>query len=166
MKAGHDIRWAKFGALALFAAALLTGIPRGARAEATPPAAVERLYRAGRYEQAVEQLQAAVGKNPGDGSLHFWLGRSFFELRDFSRAVASLEKATTIEPANSQYHHWLGRACGRKAEESNPFSALGLARRTHREFESAVRLDSSNLGAQRDLIRYLLLAPGIVGGGK
>jgi len=166
MSAGLSIRRAVFATLALCAAAFVTSFPPPARAAVTPLDAVERLYRAGRYDQAIEELQAAVGKNPRDGSLHYWLGRCFFELRDFARAVVSLEKATTIEPANAEYHHWLGRACGRKAEESNPFSALGLARRTHREFETAVRLDPSNLAAQRDLIRYLLFAPGIVGGGE
>jgi tetratricopeptide (TPR) repeat protein len=73
----------------------------------------------------------------------------------------------TLEPNLSEYHDWLGKAYGRKAEEVNRFSAfssISLARKAHREFEAAVRLDAGNLEAQRDLIRYLLNAPGIVGG--
>ena len=156
----------RLAALALFAGTLVASVAPTARAEVAAPEEVARLYHAGHYDQAVEALQAAVGKDPRDASLQYWLGRCFFELRDFARAMASLEKAVTIEPANAEYHHWLGRACGRKAEESNPFSALTLARRTHHEFETAVRLDPSNLAAQRDFIRYLLFAPGIVGGGE
>jgi len=153
------------GLLALLFGALLVVSAMAGPIEPGAPQEIERLYQAGHYAQAVEGLQAAVAKTPQDGSLHYWLGRSFYELREYSRAISSLERAVTLEPDNSEYHHWLGKACGRRAEESNPFSALGLARRTHHEFETAVRLDRSNLAAQRDLIRYLLAAPGIVGGG-
>ncbi len=156
----------RLAALAWLALCLTASFAPAARADTPPPEDAAKLYYGGHYDQAVEALQAAASKDPRDASLEYWLGRSFFELRDFARAIASLERAVTIEPANSEYHHWLGRACGRKAEESNPFSALALARRTHHEFETAVRLDPSNLAAQRDFIRYLLFAPGIVGGGE
>lgn len=129
------------------------------------PAEIAQFYQAGHYDQAVEALQAAIGRSPQDASLQYWLGRSYYEKSDYSKAISSFERATNLEPANSQFHLWLGIACGRKAEESNMFSAFGLARRTHHEFQTAVQLDSSNLEAQRDLIRYMLFAPGFLGGG-
>jgi tetratricopeptide (TPR) repeat protein len=153
-------------AMAIVVSGLVVCSSWAAPTEPVIPENVGKLYHAGHYDQAVEALESAVGKQPRDASLHYWLGRSFFELRDFARSMSSLEKAVAIEPANSEFHHWLGRACGRRAEESNPFSALGLARRTHHEFETAVHLDAKNLAAQRDFIRFLLLAPGIVGGGE
>ena len=133
------------------------------------PADIERLYNGGLYRQAAEALNAAIQRDPQESSLHYWLGRCFYELRDYNRAVSSLERAVTLEPGRSDYHDWLGKAYGRKAEETNrftPFSAMSLAHKTHREFEAAVRLDETNLEAQRDLIRYLLNAPGIVGGSE
>jgi tetratricopeptide (TPR) repeat protein len=101
--------------------------------------------------------------------LHYWLGRCFYELRDYNRAVSSLERAIALEPDRSDYHDWLGKSYGRKAEEANrftPFTSISLAHKTRREFETAVRLDANNLEAQRDLIRYLMNAPGIVGGSE
>jgi tetratricopeptide (TPR) repeat protein len=133
------------------------------------PPEIQRLYDAGRYREAVEALQSAVAANSMQAPLHYWLGRSFYELRDFSRAVSSFERAVALDPDRSEYHDWLGRACGRKAEETNlfaTFSSLALARRASREFATAVHLDSGNLEAQRDYIRYLLNAPGIVGGSE
>jgi len=153
------------GPAAFLLGALVVGPLLAGPIESKPPEEIERLYQGGHYTQAVEGLQAAVAKTPQQASLHYWLGRSYYELREYSRAMSSLETAVMIEPDNSEYHDWLGKACGRKAEESNPLSALGLARRTHHEFETAVQLDRSNLVAQRDLIRFLLAAPGIVGGG-
>ena len=133
------------------------------------PSDIERLYNGGLYRQAAEALNAAVQREPQESSLRYWLGRCFYELRDYNRAISNLEHAITLEPDRSDYHDWLGKSYGRKAEETNRFSAfssMSLAHKTHREFETAVRLDENNLEAQRDLIRYLLNAPGIVGGSE
>lgn len=150
----------------LLAARLARALPVGLGALSPDIAA---LYSAGQYRQAAEALEAAVERNPQDASLHYWLGRCFFEIRDYSHAISSLEQATTLDPDRSEYHDWLGRACGRKADESshsNMVSALSLARRTHKEFESAVRLDANNIDAQRDLIAFLTNAPASLGGGE
>jgi tetratricopeptide (TPR) repeat protein len=151
---------------------LLSGPVAGPATAASAPAAqsesspdVEHLYNAGLYQQAVRFLQAGIANNPKDASLHDALGRCYYELGDYNRAVASLEQAIELDPSRSEYHDWLGKAYGRKAEESNLFSALSEARKAHREFAEAVRLNPSNLAAQRDLIRYLLNSPGIAGGG-
>jgi tetratricopeptide (TPR) repeat protein len=45
-------------------------------------------------------------------------------------------------------------------------SALSLARRTHHEFEVAVQLDGTNINARRDLIAFMVNAPGSLGGGE
>jgi len=158
--------------LFLFAAALFPcgpvadPAPAGQAAQSESSPDVEHLYDAGLYQQAIKVLHAGIAKNPMDASLRDVLGRCFYQLGDYSQAIASLETAIELDPGRSEYHNWLGKAYGRKAEESNPFSALGLARRAHREFAEAVRLNPSNLAAQRDLIRYLLNSPGIAGGGQ
>src|SRR5690348_602283 len=156
--------------LAVFSAGLLMSAPPRA---GTPvrelPADIERLYNRGLYRQAAEALTAAIQREPQESPLHYWLGRCFYELRDYNRSISSLERALALEPERSDYHDWLGKSYGRKAEEANrftPFSSISLAHKTHREFETAVRLDANNLEAQRDLIRYLLTAPGIVGGSE
>lgn len=156
--------------LVTLSAGLLMSAPLCVRAAVRElPGDIERLYNGGLYRQAAEALNAAIQRDPQESSLHYWLGRCFYELRDYNRAISSLERAITLEPGRSDYHDWLGKSYGRKAEEANRFSAfssISLAHKTHREFETAVRLDENNLEAQRDLIRYLLNAPGIVGGSE
>lgn len=122
-------------------------------------------YNGGRYHRAVDSLNGAIAKSPNEASLHFLLGQSYYQLRDFPRAVASLERAVQLAPNISEYRDWLGKAYGRKAEESMFLSAMSWARKTHREFEIAVELNPQNYEAQRDLIRYEMNAPGAVGGG-
>jgi tetratricopeptide (TPR) repeat protein len=128
-------------------------------------AEAQREYNAGHYHRAVDALTAAAAKSPDDAPLHFLLGQCYYQLRDFTRAAASLERSVQLVPSQSEYHDWLGKAYGRRAEESMFLSAMGWARKTHKEFEVAVQLNSSNFEAQRDLIRFEMFAPGIVGGG-
>jgi len=46
------------------------------------------------------------------------------------------------------------------------FAAVGLAKKTHREFEIAVELDEKNFAARQALIEFDCAAPGMVGGGE
>jgi tetratricopeptide (TPR) repeat protein len=64
------------------------------------------------------------------------------------------------------FHEWLGRAYGEKADHASMFTAPGLARKTHREFEIAVQLDEKNFAARQALIEFDCAAPGLVGGGE
>ena len=134
--------------------------------QSDPAPDVERLYNAGLYEQAAKVLNAGLKSDPNNAAMQDTLGRCFYQLGDYNRAIASLERAVMLDPNRSDSHDWLGKAYGRKAEQSNPFSALSLAGKAHREFSEAVRLNPSNLPAQRDLISYLLNSPSIVGGGQ
>jgi tetratricopeptide (TPR) repeat protein len=154
------------GLLAAIAALLFCGWSTPAAfAGQAPLADAQRDYNAGRYNRAVDALNAAVTKSPDDAARQFLLGQSYYQLREYPRAMASLERAVQLSPKNSPYHDWLGRSYGRKAEESIFLSAMSWARKTHHEFEIAVELDPHNFEAQRDLIRFEINAPGVVGGG-
>jgi len=153
------------GLFAAIAALLFCGCTMAAFAGQAPLADAQRDYNAGRYNRAVDALNAAVTKSPDDAALQFLLGQSYYQLREYPRAMASLERAVQLSPKNSLYHDWLGRSYGRKAEESIFLSAMSWARKTHHEFEIAVELDPHNFEAQRDLIRFEINAPGVVGGG-
>jgi tetratricopeptide (TPR) repeat protein len=122
-------------------------------------------YNAGRYNRAVDALNAAIAKSSDDASLHFLLGECYYQLRDFSRAMASFERAEQLSPKNSEIHDWLGKSYGRKAEGAVFLNAMSWARKAHHEFEIAVELDAMNFEAQRDLIRYEMNAPSVVSGG-
>ncbi|HEV7968808.1 MAG TPA: tetratricopeptide repeat protein [Candidatus Acidoferrales bacterium] len=157
------IRRFSFAAAALILACGRSGAP--AFAGQTSLADAQHDYNSGRYNRAVDALNSAIAKSPNDASLQFLLGESYYQLREFPRAVASLERSVQLAPKDSEYHDWLGKAYGRKAEESLFLSAMSWARKTHREFEIAVELDPQNFEAQRDLIRYEINAPSVVGGG-
>jgi len=122
-----------------------------------------RQFDLGNYSGAVTTLNNALGRNPNDGEVQFWLARTFYELKDFANAVTHAERAVEIDPKNSLYHQWLGRSYGEEADREHSFS---LARKVKKEFEEAVRLNPSNLEARRDLESFNIQAPWIVGGSK
>jgi tetratricopeptide (TPR) repeat protein len=151
-----------------FLAVLLCAVvsPVMAAVENDLPPQLAQLHNSGRYQELAQALQTAVADQPQSAPLHYWLGRSYYELHDYDRAESSLERAAELAPGRSEYHDWLGKASGRKAERANPFSAMALARKAHHAFETAVRLAPTNIEAQRDLISYLLNAPSLLGGGE
>src|SRR6266446_1856917 len=92
------------------------------------------------YPKAVQLLQAAAAKAPQNGDIHLLLAKSYYELQEHDAAINSAERAVAIDPKRSVYHEWLGKAYGEKASHAMMFSAMSLARKTHKEFETAVQL--------------------------
>jgi tetratricopeptide (TPR) repeat protein len=150
-------------AMGILCAGLL-GSPRPLRADAS--AAIQTAQRemnSGNYTAAISTLQAAIPGNPSSGELFYWLGRAYYEVRDWDSAVAQGEKSVSLDAKNSLYHDWLGREYGGKADRDRSFSD---AKKVKSEFKQAVALDSSNIVARRDLEEYCLDAPWIAGGSK
>lgn len=133
-----------------------------ARAEIDPAA----LLKAGKADEAIHALNTAIARDPKDARAYHLLCRVYFQLELWDNSIRMAEKSIALEPNNSSYHLWLGRAMGRKAEDANPFTAFGLARKVKTEFERAVALDANNLFARSDLSEFYLEAPGFLGGDK
>src|SRR5229473_38606 len=125
-----------------------------------------RAYEASEYPKAIQALQAAAAADPKNGDVQLLLAKSYLELQQHDPAIKSAEKAVAIDPRNSIYHEWLGRAYGEKADRASWFSAISLAKKTRKEFETAVQLDAKNYSARQVLIEFDCSAPGLVGGGE
>jgi tetratricopeptide (TPR) repeat protein len=125
-----------------------------------------RAYEASDYAKAIQALQLAAAKEPQNGEVQLLLVKSYLELQEHDPAIKSAEKAVAIDPQNSLYHEWLGRAYGEKADHASLFSAISLAKKTRKEFETAIQLDGKNFSARQALIEFDCSAPGIVGGGE
>jgi tetratricopeptide (TPR) repeat protein len=125
-----------------------------------------RAYEASDYAKAVLALQAAAATEPKNGDVQLLLAKSYLELQQHDAAINSAERAVAIDPRNSIYHEWLGRAYGDKADHAGWFSAISLAKKTRKEFETAVQLDGNNYSARQALIEFDCSAPGLVGGGE
>lgn len=121
-----------------------------------------KLYHLTEYEQSLAILQAIPQK---DAAVYELLGRNYYMMGDYKKATDALERAEVGEPHNSQYALWLGRAYGRRAETSNPFSAIAHASKSRQYFEKSVELDPRSIEALNDLLEFYMEAPGFLGGG-
>src|ERR1700674_2851873 len=120
------------------------------------------LYQRTQYNQSLLQL---LPLSPKDAATLQLMGQNYYMLGEYKKATESLEKAAALAPEDAQCLLWLGRAFGRRAETSNPFSALGYATKARQMFERAVALDPSNKEAFGDLFDFYMEAPGFLGGG-
>src|SRR5579871_5979464 len=145
----------------IFAVAALT-LTIAANAAPNP----SQLLASGHVDLAIGALENRTAASPNDAQAFNLLCRAHMVLGNWDAAIASCQKAVSIEPGNSDFHLWLGRVYGEKASHSNFFSAAGWAKKVHKEFETAVALNPSNLDARADLAEFYVEAPGIVGGGQ
>jgi tetratricopeptide (TPR) repeat protein len=125
----------------------------------------KQAYDKGDYSKAISILKDAAEKEPANGDIELWLTKSYLEAKQYDDAVKSGEKAVSIDGKSSVYHQWLGEAYGEKADHAGMMSAYGFARKTQKEFDTAVQLDEHNYDAAQDLVEYDCTAPGMVGGG-
>src|SRR5215470_16431149 len=148
--------------LILLAASLVAG--NGLNSNEAMEAAL-RAYTVGDYSKAVQILQSASAAEPNNAEIHLLLARTFYEMEDRDRAIASAERAVALDPKSSLNHEWLGRTYGEKADHCGWLCALSYAKKSRREFETAVQLDERNFSAMQALIEFDCSAPGIAGGG-
>jgi len=159
------VRWSKLA----FAIAFLASTALAATKVKFDASLAEarRAYEASDYTRAIQVLQEAAAKEPQNGDIQLLLAKSYLELQELDAAIRSAEKAVAIDPQNSVYHEWLGRAYGEKADKVVwPPTRIALAKKTGKEFETAVVLDGKNFSARQVLIEFDCGAPGMVGGGE
>lgn len=118
-------------------------------------------FEAGSYSTATATLRVVLAREPQNAYAYHWLGRCYYELKNFDDAITQAERAVSLEPRKSEYRLWLARAFGEKADRDSSPSA---ARKVGRELQEAVRLDPLNLAARRDLVEFYADAPWILGG--
>src|SRR5579864_4505190 len=143
-------------------AAILIALTSVLQARGADLEQARKYYDLTEFEESLKVLHAIPQRDP---AVYELLGRDYFMIGEYKKATEALEKAVAAEPNNSDYVLWLGRAYGRRAETSNPLSALSHASKARQYFERAAQLNPRNLEALNDLLEFQLEAPGFMGGG-
>jgi tetratricopeptide (TPR) repeat protein len=158
------MRSLNLGCLTLLILAIVFALSAGA--EESPLAAARQAFEKGEFSKAIAILEGAAAKDPNNGDIQLLLTKTYIHSNQSDAAIKSAEKAVSTNPNNSEYHNWLGQAYGDKASHASMFSAYPLARKTQKEFETAVKLDEHNFDAAQNLVDYDCTAPSVVGGGE
>ena len=134
------------------------------------------LYQAGNYQGALTYLGGAVSVNPEDDQTHYYLARTFYELRKPTEAMREIEKAARLNPSPSNllYRGFLqiytgyidegSRTLLSVADENVPeaFSLLGRAmeirgknRLAEKYYRKAVEADPADPEKTQRLLNFL-----------
>ena len=84
---------------------------------------------------------------------------------DPDAASTAAEDVLKAHPKDADALLWAGRAYGMKAMSASIFTKMSWAKKCRQAWERAIEIAPANLEARFELLRYCLMAPGIVGGG-
>lgn len=150
----------------IVAALCLIFVPALSSAASGPDLAGARgALNSGHANDAISALQKILSSNPRNTAAHNLLCRVEYQEQRWADAAHECETAVQQQPNNSEFHNWLGRAYGAQAERASKFSAFGLAKKVHAEFQTAAKLDPHNVDALSNLAEFAVEAPGFLGGG-
>lgn len=91
-------------------------------------------------------------------------GRSLMTAGKPDDAARTFERAIAMNDRSAEAHLLLGNALGAIAQNANVLRQGYLARRVKGEFERAVALDATLVGAHEGLMQFYSRAPGVMGG--
>jgi predicted Zn-dependent protease len=126
----------------------------------------EDLIEAGHGKRARALVEPRLHETPNDPLAVFLMSQINFAFGHKEAPLDLAEKAVALAPGVAKFHRQLAEALGVKAQRSNLFQQAFLARRFKKEIEAALAIDPNDIQAQRDLMEYDLLAPGLVGGDR
>jgi tetratricopeptide (TPR) repeat protein len=121
--------------------------------------------QAGEVDKAIALLAPLPSTGAGAAEAQNLLCRARFTLQQWSQAATECQQAVNLDEQNSDYHMWLGRVLGQQASHASFISALGIAKHSLSEMQTAAKLNPQNGPALSDLGDYYAQAPGMAGGG-
>jgi tetratricopeptide (TPR) repeat protein len=128
--------------------------------------AAEDLIEAGHWKRARALVEPRLREMPNDPLAVFLMSQINFAFGHKEAPLDLAEKAVALAPGVAKFHRQLAEALGVKAQRSNLLQQALLARRFRKEIDAALAIDPNDVQAQRDLMEYYLLAPGLVGGDR
>ncbi len=148
------MRWAGCFALAMIGLASAYGQQLDA----------EKLIGTGHWKKARAIVDARIRQTPNDAQANFLLSQIRNAFGDYTTPHSLAEKAVALDAHVAKYHRQLAEVLGVEAQHAGPLKIVFLAHQFRGEIDTAISLDPSDIQAQRDLLEYYLLAPGIAGG--
>jgi hypothetical protein len=130
----------------------------------TPEPTAEKLIAEGHWKRARTLVEARFREAPEGPLANFFLSQIRNAFGDHESPLPLAERAVALDGGVAKYHRQVAEVLGVMAQHAGLWQQLMLARRFHKEIETALMLDPRDIQALRDLMEFYLLAPGIAGG--
>ena len=124
----------------------------------------DELIEAGHWKRARAIVEERYRRKSADALTCFLLSQIRSAFGDRQSPLPLAERAVALDGQTARYHRQLAEVLGVTAQHSNWMQQLLLARRFRKELDTALALDARDVQAQRDLLEFYLLAPGVAGG--
>jgi tetratricopeptide (TPR) repeat protein len=128
------------------------------------PDTAEQLIRSGHWKRARVLVERRLAEAPGDADAYYLLSMVRNAFGDHASPLSLVEKAVRLDNGVARYHRQLAEVQGVMAQHAGILQQISLARRFRNEIGTALQLDPRDVQAQRDLLEFYLVAPGILGG--
>jgi len=125
------------------------------------------LLESKKYPELLQAVQQGLQNTSNEAYLHYLTAQAHMGLKNYQASVEAAAQAVIKDPKTSDYYRLLADTQVLKqlgAEQTSILRLPGLARRTRRNYQTAIALDPNNIKAREGLGLYYLLAPKIVGG--
>jgi len=90
-------------------------------------AAGSDLFRAGKYDEAIERFKKVIDKFPSNCEGYFNLGLNYLKKKEVDAAITALEKAAEINPQSVESYFALGEAYFAKGESEKALQSFSRA---------------------------------------
>lgn len=148
----------------LLAPAVLLSLAASPLLAQDPIARGVRLFEQGANGAARRAIEPYAQSHPRDARAAYYVGLTHLNERNADGAVEWLERAVELDGRSADHHLNLGNAYGMKAMNASVIRRALLARKAKAEFEAAVELAPNSTLARWGLMRFYMVAPGILGG--
>ena len=119
-----------------------------------------------RYEDAVAAADAQLAQYPGDTIAVLVKSDAFSAMGEWDSAVEVLEDALKTDENNVDLLVALAIGYREKLMRSGMLSKMSNAKKSRKALEKAIEIDPNHLKARREMVMYLIHAPGMAGGDK
>jgi tetratricopeptide (TPR) repeat protein len=116
------------------------------------------------YQNAKAFFEDIVDDDDENLDAWYYLAQSQFYLKEYEDAVESLEEIINDDTKNIDYLKLYAKANQEYVHEASVFSKMGIASDLQKTYRRLVELDPNDLESERNLIGFLMNAPGIAGG--
>ena len=83
----------------------------------------------GKYKEALKEFNALLNAHPNDGTVLYYVGLTYYRLKEYGQAMSTLEKASNSKETNKETFYYLGllhQADGKFDEAIKNFNAFKL----------------------------------------
>jgi tetratricopeptide (TPR) repeat protein len=131
-----------------------------------PAADAESLMNNGHWKRARSLAEQVFKEKTNDAPANYWMARVRRQFKVLDEAERYAASAVRLDPKVSAYHRELARVYFDQIESASIITAIGLAKKSRAELDTARELAPDDPAVLYDQVLFFQRVPGMAGGDK